>query len=85
MIVGRISHQVRRFFSFLNFSDGFEKKPAQGDDRFVARSEMLPGPVIDAPMLAVAHASCSETLTASMPEKLTVFCKVRFCRYCEGI
>jgi hypothetical protein len=34
---GRISHQVRRLFSFLNFSDRFEKKPAQGDDRFVAR------------------------------------------------
>jgi hypothetical protein len=33
MIVGRISHQVRRLFSFLNFSDRFEKKPARGDDR----------------------------------------------------
>jgi len=27
MIVGGISHQMQRLFSFLNFSDGFEKKP----------------------------------------------------------
>jgi hypothetical protein len=41
MIVGRISHQVRRLFSLLNFSHRFKKKSAQGDDRFVARS--IPG------------------------------------------
>ena len=41
MIVGRISYQVRRLFSFLNFSDRFKKKSAQGDDRFVACSQML--------------------------------------------
>jgi len=45
---------VRRLFSLLNFSDRFEKKSAQGDDRFVARSQMLPGPVIDGPQVCVS-------------------------------
>jgi hypothetical protein len=31
---------------FLNFSNRFNKKSTQGDDRFVARSQMLPGPVL---------------------------------------
>ena len=37
IIVGRISHQVRRLFSLLNCPNRFKKKPAQGDDRFVLR------------------------------------------------
>jgi len=49
VIVGGISRQVRRLFSFLNFSDRFEKKPAHGDDRFVARSQMIAAAILDRP------------------------------------
>jgi len=46
IIFGGVSHQVRRLFSLLNRSDRFEKKPAQGDDRLVARPQMLLSAVI---------------------------------------
>src|SRR5207247_10682565 len=36
IIVGGISHEVRRLFSFLNFSDRFKKSRPRSDDRFVA-------------------------------------------------
>jgi len=36
---------VRRLFSSLNFSDGFEKKPAQGDDRFEKNTALFSSPL----------------------------------------